>query len=54
MSEHSDDGFDRAMREEEMDRLLRSVCERNRKGCHWDRDEDGMLECRTCGKAVDE
>lgn len=56
MSEHSDDGFDRWLREEELDAALRKVCERDKTACDWHRDVDGhgMLECRTCGKVVDE
>lgn len=54
MSEHSDDGFDRWLREEELDAMLRRLCERNGKGCKWDRNDEGMLECKTCGLVVDE
>ena len=54
MTEHSDDGFDQWLREEELAALLRSVCERDCKGCDWDRNDDAMLECATCGKVVDE
>ena len=54
MSEHSDDAFDRWLREEDLIALLRSVCERGCKGCDWEGNDDAMLECRTCGKVVDE
>lgn len=56
MSEHSDDGFDRWLREEELAALLRDACPRDCKGCRWSREhnEDGMLECSTCGEVVDE
>lgn len=54
MSEHSDDGFDRWMAEEALADTLRKVCERKGEGCDWDRNDDAMLECKTCGKVVDE
>ena len=54
MSEHSDDGFNDWLAGEELFAILRSVCERDGKGCKWDRNDDAMLECSTCGKVVDE
>lgn len=56
MSEHSDDDFDRWLQAEDLRHILIEACENNGAGCDWTREinEDGMLECRTCGKVVDE
>jgi hypothetical protein len=55
MSEHSEDGFDRWLREEMRDLALRKLCEAKGKyRCGWFRNREGMLECRTCALVVDE
>lgn len=53
MSEQSDDGFDRWLSHEDDRLTLLSECERDRTSCHWEPNDDGLMECRTCGKVVD-
>jgi len=53
MSEHSDDAFDRWLADDQMNFELLKACERAGNGCDWERDDDGLLECKNCGKVVD-
>ncbi len=55
MSEHSDDGFDRWLAAEDLAHELRKACDQQGNGCDWSREtnDDGLLECKTCGKVVD-
>lgn len=52
MGDVADDAYAAAEREEELRRILADSC-----GCknpRWKRDDDGLLECQSCGTLVDE
>lgn len=52
MGEAADDAYEAAEREQGRRRALMAAC-----GCarpHWEPDEDGLMECLSCGTVVDE
>lgn len=53
MGDAADDMFDAAMREEERRLAVLKSCPDRSKTCNWELDEDGLLECKTCGELVD-
>ncbi len=59
MSEHSDDGFDRYLAAQEREFYLQQACPRDEgdpdkpKRCHWAPNDDGLMECKTCGEVID-
>lgn len=55
MGDAADDLYAAAEREEALHATLRKTCPKNSdRPCNWNRNDDGLLECLTCGNVIDE
>lgn len=52
MGDVADDAYAAAEREEDLRWVLMNACDC--KNPTWKRDQDGLLECQSCGTVVDE